>query len=132
MRSRRTQSLERTNRYLVRVQSSSPDDFVLSEGSQIDCGFTTIPQTALNGRQLPYSNESALEGTHSRCEVKANDRTFPGGRCLGGSSTINGLIYIGGSAGVFDNMWESLGNPGWNWSSVSPYLAKVSSRMRRM
>lgn len=46
-----------------------------------------------------------------------------GGRCLGGSTVINGLFYGRGSAGVY-NQWSSKGNPGWDWEGVYPYFVK--------
>ena len=77
-------------------------------GSPIDWAFTTLPQKSLNGRQITY------------------DR----GRCLGGSSAINGLTYGRGSPSVYD-LWESLGNPGWSWNDVYPLFVKVSSKSCR-
>lgn len=72
-------------------------------GSPIDWAFTTLPQPSLNGRQLTYNR----------------------GRCLGGSSAINGLTYGRGSSSVYDG-WQELGNPGWRWADVLPYFIKVS------
>lgn len=48
-----------------------------------------------------------------------------GGRCLGGSSEINGLTYGRGSSSIYD-LWQSLGNSGWGWADVFPYFKKVS------
>jgi choline dehydrogenase len=71
-------------------------------GSPIDWAFGTLPQPGLNGRQLIYNQ----------------------GRCLGGSSAINGLAYTRGSSSIYD-LWASLGNSGWNWEKVFPYFKKV-------
>lgn len=73
-------------------------------GSPIDWAFTTLPQPSLNGRQLVYNR----------------------GRCLGGSTAINGLTYGRGSSSLYDG-WEALGNRGWSWDDVFPYFVKVSS-----
>jgi choline dehydrogenase len=48
---------------------------------------------------------------------------IPGGRCLGGSSAINGLFYGRGTTTVYD-AWESLGNPGWGSSEIWPLFVK--------
>src|SRR5829696_7186746 len=44
----------------------------------------------------------------------------PRGRVLGGSSSINGLIYIRGQPEDFDH-WRQLGNPGWGFDDVLAY-----------
>ncbi|MDP3908548.1 GMC family oxidoreductase [Novosphingobium sp.] len=45
------------------------------------------------------------------------------GKVLGGSSSINGQVYMRGERSDYDN-WEKLGCTGWNWSSVFPYFLK--------
>jgi choline dehydrogenase len=49
---------------------------------------------------------------------------FPRGRVLGGSSSINGLIYIRGQPEDFDH-WGQLGNRGWGWDDVLPYFKQA-------
>lgn len=51
---------------------------------------------------------------------------WPRGRCLGGSSAINGLIVIRGQPEDYDR-WRDLGNPGWGWHDVLPYFVKLES-----
>ena len=45
--------------------------------------------------------------------------SWPRGRMLGGSSTVNGMFYTRGQAQDFDD-WAALGNPGWGWSDIGP------------
>jgi choline dehydrogenase len=66
-----------------------------------DWGFKTEPVPGLNGRALNY----------------------PRGRVLGGSSSINGMIYMRGQARDYDH-WRQLGNAGWAWDDVLPYFRK--------
>jgi choline dehydrogenase len=53
----------------------------------------------------------------------------PRGKTLGGSSSINGLIYIRGQAEDFDH-WRQLGNAGWSHEDVLPYFRKSEDNER--
>ncbi len=64
--------------------------------------FSTDPDPNLNGRQIYW----------------------PRGRTLGGSSSINGLVYIRGQRRDYDE-WRDLGNPGWDWNDCLPYFRKL-------
>jgi choline dehydrogenase len=69
--------------------------------------FNTEPEPGLNQRRIYW----------------------PRGRCLGGSSSINGLIYVRGQAEDYDH-WMSLGNTGWGWKDVLPYFIKSERNSR--
>jgi choline dehydrogenase-like flavoprotein len=66
-----------------------------------DWCFTTAPEAGLNGRSLNY----------------------PRGKVLGGSSSINGMIYMRGQARDYD-LWRQLGCAGWAWDEVLPYFVR--------
>jgi choline dehydrogenase-like flavoprotein len=66
-----------------------------------DWMLKTEPEPGLNGRSLNY----------------------PRGKVIGGSSAINGMIYILGQATDYDQ-WRQLGLPGWAWDDVRPYFRK--------
>jgi choline dehydrogenase len=53
----------------------------------------------------------------------------PRGKVIGGSSSINGLIYIRGQAEDFDH-WRQLGNAGWSFEDVLPYFRKAENNER--
>ena len=74
---------------------------------RFDWRYETEPEPALQGRRIAW----------------------PRGRVLGGSSAINGLIYIRGQADDF-NDWAQRGNPGWSWADVLPAFKAVESQVR--
>ena len=68
---------------------------------EVNWNFQTEPEENVSGRQIP----------------------IPRGRVLGGSSSINGMLYVRGQA--FDyNVWAQLGNRGWSYEDVLPYFQK--------
>jgi len=67
-------------------------------------GYTAEPDPGVNNRAILY----------------------PRGRVLGGSSSINGMIYVRGLPEDFDH-WGQLGNRGWGWDGVLPYFKKAES-----
>jgi len=58
--------------------------------------------------------EPGLQGSRVRC---------PHGRTLGGTSSINGMVYMRGHRQDYDG-WRALGNVGWGWDDVLPYFRK--------
>ena len=70
-------------------------------------------------------------GFYTDPEANMHDRKiyWPRGRGLGGSSSINGLIFIRGQSEDYDH-WAQLGNAGWDWKSVLPYFIKSEHNSR--
>ena len=54
---------------------------------------------------------------------------YPRGKTLGGSSSINGLLYIRGQHRDYD-LWRQSGNTGWGWDDVLPYFIKAENQER--
>jgi len=69
--------------------------------------FKTEPDPGMNGREIYW----------------------PRGRTLGGSSAINGLIYIRGQREDYDG-WAALGNSGWSYDDVLPFFRKLEHNVR--
>lgn len=53
----------------------------------------------------------------------------PRGKALGGSSTINAMVYLRGNRAEFDE-WAALGNPGWSYEEVLPYFIRSENNTR--
>jgi choline dehydrogenase-like flavoprotein len=68
---------------------------------QYSWGLETVPQPHLNGRRIPV----------------------PRGRVLGGSSSVNGMVYFRGHPSDYDD-WVAEGNRGWGWADVLPYFIR--------
>ncbi len=87
--------------------------------------------------QTPSGISSLVKGDkfnwffNSAPEPSQNDREIycPRGKTLGGSSSINAMLYIRGQAEDYDH-WESLGNKGWGWNSLLPYFKRSQHQER--
>lgn len=60
---------------------------------------------------------------HSCFALKENRSRWPRGKVLGGSSTLNYMLYVRGNKRDYD-LWANLGNYGWSWDDVFPYFVK--------
>ena len=65
---------------------------------------------------------------YAEADEGVNNRSilYPRGKVLGGSSSINGMIYVRGQPEDFDH-WSQLGNRGWDWDGVLPYFKQAES-----
>ncbi|WP_323847044.1 choline dehydrogenase [Microbulbifer magnicolonia] len=79
----------------------------LVPGKRFNLHHYTEPQPHLNGRRL----------------------FWPRGRTLGGSSSINAMIYMRGNSADYD-AWEAAGNPGWGWQGMLPYFLRAEGNER--
>ena len=61
--------------------------------------------------------------------LAGREMNYPRGKVLGGSSSINGLLYIRGQSNDYD-YWRQLGNVGWGWEDVLPYFKKGEDQER--
>ena len=75
--------------------------FKTMHNPKVDWCFKTEPDETMNNRSIRY----------------------PRGKTLGGSSSINGLLWIRGQKEDY-NIWRQLGNTGWSWEDVLPFFLK--------
>ncbi len=64
--------------------------------------------------------------TEPNPELNGRPNYWPRGKVLGGSSSINAMVYIRGFPADFDD-WEAAGNTGWGWAGVLPYFERAES-----
>ncbi len=67
-----------------------------------DWNYDTVPQPALEGRTVYW----------------------PRGKTLGGSSSLNAMMWVRGFAGDYDG-WSSVAGPSWSWAALAPYFLRV-------
>ncbi len=80
---------------------------LLAKNGQANWAINTVPQPGLNGRR-GYQ---------------------PRGKVLGGSSSVNAMIYARGVPEDYDH-WAEQGNPGWGWADVLPYFKRSEHNER--
>ena len=73
----------------------------------VDWCYKTEPDPGLNGRSIEW----------------------PRGKVLGGSSSLNGLLYVRGQAADYDR-WQQMGNKGWGWDDVLPLFKRAEKNER--
>ena len=84
-----------------------PAGFTKLTGKNVNWCFKTVPQTHVNNREMHY----------------------PQGRTLGGSTSINAMIYIRGHRLDYDE-WRDLGCKGWGFDDVLPYFKRSENNER--
>ena len=81
-----------------------PLGYLSLAGTEVDWGYFSAPEPNCNGRRIP----------------------LPRGKVLGGSSSINAMVYIRGNRRDYDE-W---GIPGWSWDDLFPYFLKAEDNER--
>jgi choline dehydrogenase len=64
--------------------------------------------------------------TEKQVHLNGKEQLWARGRVLGGSSSINGNVYVRGDPAEFDS-WSSLGCQGWSWEDMLPYFKRMES-----
>lgn len=100
---------------------------LLEAGPSDDLLWIKIPA----GMTRLFSNSKVNWRYQGAKEPGLNNRVLycPRGKTLGGSSAINGLVYMRGNSYDYD-AWRDEGNEGWGWSDVLPYFKKSERQLR--
>lgn len=105
-------------------EDSSNKVLLLETGGSDKSIFIKMP-TALS---IPMNTDKYAWQFHTQPEPYLDDREMhcPRGKVLGGSSSINGMVYVRGHAKDFDE-WQQHGANGWDYQSCLPYFQKAES-----
>ena len=98
------------------IEAGPPDT---EEGLHIPVAFSQLYKT-------PFDWDFSTE---PEPELDGRNVYLPRGRVLGGSSSLNAMIYIRGNRRDYDE-WRDLGNAGWGWDDVLPYFKRAEDNER--
>jgi choline dehydrogenase len=87
----------------IKIPAAFPQQF----HTKLDWDFATEPEPHVDGREL----------------------FIPRGKALGGSSSMNAMLYVRGRPLDYDS-WEAQGAPGWGYADVLPYFIKAEDNVR--
>ena len=109
--------LTEDNKKVLVIEAGGPDNSEMIStpmrlielwGTEYDWGYSTVPQRHAHDRSLYW----------------------PRGKTLGGSSSLNGMIYVRGNASDYDHWANELGCEGWSYADVLPFFKKSESFSR--
>ena len=83
------------------------------------CGFRWA-----SARSSTTKDSSGRRAPRPKRNCTATRLYWPSGRIVGGSSSVNGLVFVRGHPAKYDE-WRAAGCPGWGWAEVLPYFKKL-------
>lgn len=100
---------------------------LLEAGGEADGFWNSTPAGAAKMHRSKHYNWNYI--TEAVAALGGRRLCWPAGKALGGSSAINGMVYVRGDRRDFDN-WARLGNEGWSWNEVLPFFVKSENNER--
>jgi len=105
-----------------RLSADAGNEVLLLEAGKKDSNpWIHIP--AGLGQLVPTETVNWFFFTEPQENLNNREMFWPRGKVLGGSSSINGMVYIRGHASDYDH-WRQMGNEGWSHEDVLPYFRK--------
>ncbi|EDS29166.1 choline dehydrogenase [Culex quinquefasciatus] len=101
----------------VLLLEAGPDESYLSD---IPYLFPALQRSRMDWKYRTVPNSHYCQG------MENHQCAWPRGKVIGGSSTLNAMMYIRGNPEDYDE-WERLGNTGWSWQDVLPYFVKMEN-----
>ena len=107
--------LTASGRYRVLLLEAGPDD---------TCRWLSIPFGFTKTVRDPQLNWSFVTEPEAQLDGRRVD--WPSGKVIGGSSAINGMVYVRGMSSDYDG-WQQLGNEGWSFDDCLPYFKRLEA-----
>ena len=107
-----------------RLSADGRHEVLLLEAGAPSHWLSPVPIAVANLIDNPAANW--LFEARSQASMHGRDISVPRGKLLGGSSAINGMVYVRGQALDYD-IWAQLGNRGWSYSDVLPLFQLMES-----
>lgn len=76
------------------------------------------------GRLFADARYNWIYATEAEAELRGRSASIVAGKVLGGSSAVNGMVFVRGQSEDFDQ-WSWLGNAGWSYAEVLPYFRRM-------
>src|SRR5262249_3366411 len=92
-------------------------------------GRETVVHTACAGVQAGYGEGQRGLGGGPEAELGCRRELLPGGHVLGGSSSLNAMIYMRGNRADYDG-WAAMGFAGWGYEDALPYFRRAEDNER--
>lgn len=105
------------------VRVKTPTLFASLFGSEADWAFNTEPQVRCR-QLLEHLSPLAENDNPQKAGLNGRVVTINQGKALGGSSAMNGQVWVPPTKANFD-AWESLGNEGWDWETLQKNVTKA-------
>lgn len=117
---------ENSDRRVLLLEAGGDDRIFHNPGQALVNGMIAVPAgvaKVMESSKVNWGYETEADPVNGRKYI------YPRGKVLGGSSSINGMIYARGQHDDY-NHWRQLGCVGWGWDDVLPYFKRMETNSR--